>query len=169
MSNTVQGTSGISGQESQVLPPQMSIAEILLMIGIQAMDANDQKIRIAYEKVKQNNEDLQKLNKAMAYLAAHKDKELDPNADIGDGLKLKDVLDRFKISRPANDGKIAANQFARVETAIKGASDALGGTNQIDMMKLQSVLNKQNEMSQMVSNNMSKLNQMAMALIGNMR
>ncbi|NEX17289.1 MAG: hypothetical protein C1943_11805 [Halochromatium sp.] len=148
----------------------MSISEILLMIGIAAMDANDDRIRLAYAKVQQNNKDLQELNKAMAYLAAHKDQALDKDADIGDGRKLGDVLDKFGISYKADGkGMISKDQFAKIETAVKGASDALGGTNQIDMMKLQSTLNKQNEMSQMVSNNMSKLNQMAMSIIGNMR
>lgn len=174
MSN-VQGMSGVAGLEGAgQLPPQMSISEILLMIGIEAMDANDERIRVAYAKVQQNNKDLQQLNKAMAHLAANKDKDLkksdviDPSAKPP--LTLGDVLDKFGISYSADaTGKIDKSQFPKIETAVKGASDALGGTNQIDMMKLQSTLNKQNEMSQMVSNNMSKLNQMSMALIGNMR
>ncbi|WP_201221937.1 hypothetical protein [Halochromatium roseum] len=143
------------------------------MIGIAAMDANDDRIRLAYAKVQQNNKDLQELNKAMAYLAAHKDKDLNKGDVIDPSAKppltLGDVLDKFGVSYSATDGKIGKDQFAKIETAVKGASDALGGTNQIDMMKLQSTLNKQNEMSQMVSNNMSKLNQMTMSIIGNMR
>jgi hypothetical protein len=171
----VQGMSGVGALAGAELPqPRMSISEILLMIGIAAMDANDDRIRLAYAKVQQNNKDLQELNKAMAYLAAHKDKDLNKNDVIDPSakppLKLGDVLDKFGVAYSAGtDGKIGKDQFAKIETAVKGASDALGGTNQIDMMKLQSTLNKQNEMSQMVSNNMSKLNQMTMSIIGNMR
>lgn len=170
MSN-VQGMSGVGGLEGAGhLPPQMSISEILLMIGIEAMDANDERIRVAYAKVQQNNKDLQELNKAMAYLASHNEQALDPKAEIGGGLKLEDVLTKFGISfTPNKEGKIDKSEFKRIESSVKGSSDALGGTNQIDMMKLQSTLNKQNEMSQMVSNNMSKINQMAMSIIGNMR
>ena len=47
MSN-VQGMSGVAGLEGAgQLPPQMSISEILLMIGLEAMDANDERIRVA--------------------------------------------------------------------------------------------------------------------------
>lgn len=170
MSN-IQGMSGVgplAGTDG-VLPPQMSISEILLMIGIQAMDANDDKIRIAYAKVQQNNKDLQDLNKVLACLAANKGRDLDPQTDIGGGLTLGDALKRFGITPELKDGKLDNTKFEALQKQVQNASDALGGTNQIDMMKLQSTLNKQNEMSQMVSNNMSKLNQMAMALIGNMR
>lgn len=170
----IQSTSRLGAMAGAELPkPQMSISEILLMIGIEAMNANDDRIRLAYAKVQQNNKDLQELNKVMAYLAAHKDQDMWENADIGDGRKLGDVLKKFGISYQTREsnGKpfISKDDFKKIETAVKGASDALGGTNQIDMMKLQSTLNKQNEMSQMVSNNMSKLNQMAMSIIGNMR
>lgn len=176
-------TDGVdSADKSKILPPHMSISEIILMVGIESMNANDDKIVAAYQKVQGNNEKLKEYNKLLAYLAEHKDKDMKLDDKIGDtGKTLKQLLDDnhieyTKATRTEKiDGRdvtydyVPKEQESKLETLVKGASDALGGTNQIDMMKLQSVLNKQNEMSQMVSNNMSKMNQMSMALIGNMR
>lgn len=157
-----------------------NIADIILAVGIAAMDANDDKIRLFYGKVEQNNRQMANYNKAMSAANNYtqsggelNDNEpkmsyTDPQTGETKDISLKEFMDINGINYPKT-GKLSKEEWNIVVTNLKSGSDTLGSTNQIDMMKLQSVMNKQNEMTQMVSNNISKLNQISMSIIGNLR
>lgn len=171
----------VSGANLTPVPAKRSIADIILEVGIAAMQANEEKMEIFYGTVQQNNRQMANYNNAMAEANKYTQGTnnfnnatftyTDPITGATSQKNLKSFMDENKISYPSPDknGNLSKEQWNIVVTNLKGASDTLGSNNQIDMMKLQSVINKQNEMSQMVSNNMSKLNQIAMSIIGNLR
>lgn len=166
------------------VPAKRIIADIILEIGIAAMHANEDKMEMFYNTVQQNNRQMANYNSAMAeankYTQSGGDFTCAPftytdpvSGRVSSCTSLRWFMEKNGIPFPSPGGsdgcQLTKEQWNIVVTNLKGASDTLGSTNQIDMMKLQSVINKQNEMSQMVSNNMSKLNQISMSITGNMR
>lgn len=156
----------------------MSISDLILMVGIQSMQVNDSKVQIAYQQIQKNNRIMKNLNDAMALAntnaatgGQNPETIMFQYVDPDTGKPVKTTLGTFLRANgiTPNSGNLSKEQWQEVSTKLKNISDSMGGNNQIDMMKLQSTLNKLNEMSQMVSNNMSKLNQMMMSIIGNMR
>lgn len=157
--------------------PKQSIADIILQVGIAAMQANDQKIELFYDQVRQNTVMMQNFNNAIAVANTHTNATektgsvtflyTDPQTGKQSQKEVWNFMEENHISHP--DAGWAGDQWKEVVESLKNASDSLGSTNQIDMMKLQSVIQKQNEMTQMVSDNMSKMSQIALAIISNMR
>lgn len=161
---------------------KMNLSELILQIGLMSMSVLQGQLEEAYNKVADNNQFIKQANKAIEALRNRTTKDPDTKKDVNQKLEdikfkdpdsgkeftLKEFLDThgitYKNNPPGN-----AEEWKNLEDAIGSASDARGGMNQIDSMKLQQTLNKTQEMSQLVSNNISKLNQTTMALIGNMR
>ena len=146
--------------------PYRNMADIILELGLKAMDNNEIKMNEFYSKIEENNRKQENYNNAMAALRK-------------DGAKMEDAFEwldpatgdkkKGKIGDFLENEKCTAKDVKTALEDVKSKSDSLGNVNTQDMTRLQSVINKQNEMSQLVSNNMSKFNQMAMAIIGNLR
>ncbi|QXL85948.1 hypothetical protein [Comamonas sp. NLF-1-9] len=93
------------------------------------------------------------------------DPKLSKNDDGGGGLtnsggaRLKGGL-RGDVKKPALDALI---------TTVKGQIDQLNNSNQMDMLRLQSLTNKRNEAFDVMTNFIKKAQDSRSAIIGNMR
>lgn len=83
---------------------------------------------------------------------------------IVDFLKahLEEILENWTES-------LDASQWQEVEKNLKDTSDSAGTMAQQDHLRLSNALNEYNELTQMVSNNLNKITQMNLNVIGNMR
>ena len=160
--------------------------DIALAVGIESLNVYDGKVNSYYKTVHNQNGDMKTLNQAMQWAADHQNLDHGVRVDerfwITDGRtgkkeykSLCEIMDSFGIKYPSKpDAKDWAhahnfnkNDMKTVLDNIKTASDSISSSNQISMMKLQSVLNKENQMSSMTSNIMSKDNTASMGIIGN--
>lgn len=151
-----------------------SISDIILEIGIAAIQANEDKMTFYYDIVQQNNRKLENYNNAMAVAnkytqsGGYLDDRVtftytDPITGKTSTKTLKSFMDENRISYP--EGVMLSNEkWGIIVSNLKGASDTIGSNNQIDMMKLNSVVNKQSEMTEMIVSNESKLHQIAMTI-----
>lgn len=151
-----------------------SIAQIILEIGIAAIQANEDKMRLYYDVVQQNNRKLENYNNAMAvaskYTASGGNLDssvtftyTNPVTGETKNMELKEFMIVNKISYPTGT-MLDKDQWGIIVSNLKGASDTIGNNNQIDMMKLNSVVNDQSEMTEMIVSNESKLHQIAMTI-----
>ena len=157
-----------------------SVGDIALAVGIESLNTYDDKVNQYYKMVHMENIQMQNLNNAMALAQSQTNvsnatssqqtfKYTDPETGATSDMKLKDFMGAQSIPYPSDpDNKFSKDEWSTVVANIKTASDSLSSTNQVDMMKLQSVLNKENQMSSMTSNIMSKENTASMSIIGNM-
>ena len=78
-----------------------------------------------------------------------------------------------KMSAPSSSGSWGGNTTkAQMETAItkvKGMIDAAGNSQQMDMLRLQSMSNKRNEAFDVMTNFVKKMQESRSSIIGNMR
>ena len=157
-----------------------STADIALAVGIEAMNTYEDKVNQYYKMVHMENIQMQNLNNAMELAQSQTNvssatssqqtfKYTDPETGATSDMKFKDFLAAQDIPYPTDpDNKFSKDEWNTVLANCKSASDSISSNNQVDMMKLQSVLNKSNQMSSMTSDIMSKENTAAMGIIGNM-
>ncbi len=139
---------GATGQveSSGAVKSHRSISDIILELGLIAMGHCEKKMEGFYETVEANNKKMAEMHE----------------------LSTKDKLD---AKEQARFKELTTKDYdqATFKEVLKTTSDGIGSVNTIDMTKLQSAINKMNEMTQLVSNNLSKFNSMNMAIIGNLR
>lgn len=75
---------------------------------------------------------------------------------------LEEILENWTES-------LSAEQWKEVEKNLKDTSDSAGTMAQQDHLRLSNALNEYNELTQMLSNNLNKVTQMNLNVIGNMR
>lgn len=180
----VGGVSDVSAQSLSY--DKTNISDIILAVGLESMKTSEDKINVYYKQMQQTNWKMQNLNAAMAVANTNastpsnkgenqeKISYIDPTTgDSREGSVLEVMhyfKDNFKKGSAINgETALSKEQWSSIANNLKAASDNLGSTSQMEMMKLQSCVNKLNELSQAISNNMNKFNQMVMAIIGNMR
>lgn len=165
----------------------LSLSEKIFLVGTQKSQILEGKIDVKYQEMQINNRKMQNLNFAMAvvskYAADAKDcpkgegvtmlpKYVDPmtGKEKEGGGSVLTVMHDCGIGSDINGATaLTKEQWASLNAKLKAASDSLGSTSQMEMMKMQSVVNQLNEATQANSNLISKLNQIFMAIIGNLR
>lgn len=152
------GLTGVAPLDAQaVTESNRSISDIILALGITSLMQCENKMNDFYKIVEKNNDNTKFINEMKTKLET---------VDIKD-LSKEEKAKIAELCRYASAEQLPVK--GQVLEALKNASDAIGSVNTLDMTRLQSSINKMNEMSQLVSNNLSKFNQMSMAIIGNMR
>ncbi len=179
---TVSGVSDVSAQSLSYDKP--NISDIILTVGLESMKASENKLDVYYKQMQQTNRKMQNLNAAMAIANTNAsnpsangvNKEMIKyiNLQTGDDKKQGSVYDVMRengipLDKVKGLSALDKGDWSALANQLKLASDNLGSTSQMEMMKMQSVVNKLNEVTQAISNNMNKFNQMMMAVIGNMR
>lgn len=139
--------------------------DVMLTLGLLMMQTYDEKLNGYLTDMKSRNYQMQNVNKAL--IALRNGGTADTQFDFAqsDGTTIKKTLGAFMTE---NNITFSNDKTTNIDN-MKTLSDTLGSTSQIEQQKMQSVLNKYNEVTQMVSNIMNKFSQMAMSIIGNMR
>lgn len=88
--------------------------------------------------------------------------------DIGHFI-LKELLPKLFDSLLADLQRLSIDQWREIEQNLRDTADTSDGQTQKDQLLLSQALNHYGEITQQLSNNMSKLNQAKVAVISNMR
>lgn len=148
----------------------IDISDIALAVGLESMQAYDQKVQGYYEKVHKENVELANLNNAMEAAQTNADSpsgktsdatfqytDLSTDPPTTKDMSVSDFMDQMGISRPGDpDNYYDKNEWNTVLSNLKTESDTLSSTSQVDMMKLQSLLNKQQQAEAAASSIMKK-------------
>ncbi|MCP3880300.1 MAG: hypothetical protein GY701_18200 [Sulfitobacter sp.] len=157
-----------------------NISDVALMVGIESMNVCDDKVNQYYAMVHAENIELENMNNAMALAQSQTNvgsatsstqtfTYKDPDTGETSQMGFKAYCDKEGIDYPKDpDNKFSKDEWNSALQNVKSASDSISSTNQVDMMKLQSILNKANQSSEQTSDIMSKANSADMAIIGNM-
>ena len=165
-------------------PSQSDTSDVVLAVGIESMNAYEGKVNQYYKMVHRQNVLMANLNKCMEFAQSKQGIDhgvrvdtgihlTNPDTDEPEYVVLSTYLQDQGVALPskldtARDRNWNKDQWKVALDNMKTASDSISSGNQVDMMKLQSVLNKSNQMSSMTSDIMSKANTAAMGIIGNM-
>lgn len=135
-----------------------SVQDIALAVGLESMNCYDQQIQTYYGIVHQENIEMQNMNNAMAKanaVASDGTKNstssatfsyTDPQTGATSTMSVASFMDKEGISRPSDsDNKYSTDEWNTVVSNLKTQLDNTQSMSQTDTMKLQSILNKQQE------------------------
>jgi len=173
-------TETLSGVTAVMGDANASLADIALAMGIESMNVYDDKVNQYYSMVHAENVQLENMNNAMELAQSQTNVSsatsstqtftyTDPDTGATSQMGFKAYCSQEGIDVPSDpDNKFDKDEWNTVLQNVKTASDSISSTNQVDMMKLQSVLNKANQAATQASDIMSKENTANMGIIGNM-
>jgi hypothetical protein len=184
----VGGVSGTSGIHFEALANTIGTGDmesVLLAFGIERAQNMESAVKAKIADMRSRNADIQELQKAMQYLRSvkpekdEKDKKLEVN---GSAIKTSDpqyqaakaTLEKHglwsNIKEDKGEAKLGKKDaFADIIANLESRIDELTSNDQLDMITLQSMVSKQNNAIEMVSNLTSKFAQLNDKIVGNMR
>ena len=149
---------------------------LIMTLQLQRAENIDKQIEDQANEMKNRNSNLQVLNELM--IKARNEKENKTEGDtasfkIGDlgPHTMKEWFKEFNIEFKPASGDATAKQTTW-ETNIqnlKGRVDSLNSNSQLDMIRLQSLMNKRNEAFEMMSNVLAKVGKNRETIVANMR
>lgn len=86
-----------------------------------------------------------------------------------DGRVSGDDLPDWPVEPDAQNGGLSASEWKRVIDSVSSSLEQLNSDNEYTMMKLQTLMQQRNQISQFSSNMLNSLHENAKAIIGNMR
>lgn len=181
MSDPIQATSnaGIYTMDNA----NMDIDTIMMTIGAERADGIEQQMVDQANAMKSRNTEISELNNVLAQVSAIQDNDtlFDANtATIQVDGKAMTVKDFFKkegipmLSTDAtkdggSDWKWGKDEKAEAVQVIKGKLDSLNSDSQMDMIRLQGLVNKRDQAFDMITNLMDKFSKTMDTIVGNMR
>lgn len=192
------GPSGVHTPEPGRAPTSAKpdLNAILLMVGIESIKATQESMKLNYDKVVQNNREMENFNAAMRTMRTEKRKcsrEHDPkftetkfDITLPDGsvkkISLADFMQRYPQiplshrdevlggkSGAGMDGGVSSWIWEDALENVRSFTDSKSGSNQLDVQNLNALVSRMNDMANMVSSNMSKIAQQMLTISGNMR
>lgn len=181
MSSTVDPTAGASGAGGVQVSDNMDLDTIFMLLALERSETMDQVISDMAADMKNTNERINKLNEAMSAIRsarpggkADESQSVDWTAELSiayqtleeEGVSMPDSL-KFEDNGTKIKGKPGAFD-AWIEN-VKTKVDSLSSNSQLDMIKLQGMINKRNQTIEMASNVMQKIASSLNNLIANLR
>jgi hypothetical protein len=154
------------------------------MMAIQSQRANllEGQLKTQMEGLQQRNDEIGKLNTLLGDLKAKRPGGTDPDkwgnlgANTADGRAMYARLQKAGITIPASvdepgTGIYDAQQktFDTWAEQLKGKIDSLNSSQQMDMLRMQSLTNKRNEAFDLMTNFIKKMADSRSSVLGNMR
>ena len=169
-----QNSIGVSGNQGGV--ETINVSSVDLETAIMAVQGEraklmEQQLRDQIQAVQDRNEQIAKLNDAQSKLSevqADLPDDAQTNQGINDDQKeiLKKAMEEVGLNTklPENKGEIDA-----LRSQLKSQIDAQSNSQQMDMLRLQSLSNKRNEAFDVMTNFVKKMQDSRSSIIGNMR
>jgi len=169
-----QNSIALSGNQGGV--ETINVSSVDLETAIMAVQGErakqmEQQLRDQIQAVQDRNEQIAKLNDAQSKLSevqADLQADAQTNQGINDDQKeiLKKAMEEVGLNTklPENKGEIDA-----LRSQLKSQIDAQSNSQQMDMLRLQSLSNKRNEAFDTMSNFIKKMQDSRSSVIGNMR
>ena len=170
--NGLGGTTSVNMQNIQ----SMDIETALMMVQSERTKLLDGQLQTQIQEVQNRNNSVAQLNTVLAGLNA-----MAAGVDGTDaGSKASKATDAqvTEVNTAIKDAGITGMTLSKgstkgdIDTAItkvKGMVDAAGNSQQMDMLRLQSMSNKRNEAFDVMTNFVKKMQESRSSIIGNMR
>lgn len=169
-----QNSIALSGNQGGVETINVSSVDIeTAIMAVQGERAKlmEQQLRDQIKSVQDRNDQLTKLNDAQSKLSevqADLQADAQTNQGINDDQKevLKKAMEEVGLNTklPENKGELDA-----LRSQLKSQIDAQSSSQQMDMLRLQSLSNKRNEAFDVMTNFVKKMQDSRSSIIGNMR
>ncbi len=145
----------------------MDLETALMMVQSQRATLLDQQLASQIQEVQARNDQIGKLNAALSAVEAYRNAPDTARFDAAAvAVRATGVTtDPFLDASAATAGP-AATVLA---TRLKGMIDSIGNSQQMDMLRLQSLSNKRNEAFDTMTNFVKKMQESRSSIIGNMR
>jgi len=169
-----QNSIGVSGNQGGV--ETINVSSVDLETAIMAVQGEraklmEQQLRDQIQAVQDRNEQIAKLNDAQNKLRElQADLQADAQSDHGLNDNQKEAL-RKAMEEAGINTKLPENkdELDALGSQVKGQIDAQSSSQQMDMVRLQSMSNKRNEAFDTMSNFIKKMQDSRSSVIGNMR
>ncbi|WP_261303760.1 hypothetical protein [Paenibacillus andongensis] len=147
----------------------VNVSNMDLETAMQAVQANraaalENQLKDQMDSIKKRNEDIAGLNDTLAKVMALQS----GNAPYTLAADLKTKLQQAGASN-ASKATLTADELKTTITEIKGKIDSLNNTQQMDMLRMQSLTNKRNEAFETMTNFIEKMKANRDKAIGTMR
>ena len=168
----VGGTTSVNMQNIQ----SMDIETALMMVQSERTKLLDSQLQTQIQEVQNRNTQVSNLNNVLTGLNAMstgvKGTDATSKAENATDAQVtaanKAITDAgitdMKVSKSSTKGEIDT-----AITKVKGMIDAAGNSQQMDMLRLQSMSNKRNEAFDVMTNFVKKMQESRSSIIGNMR
>jgi len=166
---------------SQINPQDlagMDLETALMAVQSQRAQLLEGQLKSQIEEVQKRNEATQHLNTFLTALN-HEGAAKEPHISLTDKIDDSkpdsptwgDKLKEFGIEQANIDknGSLDAKEIAAAADLLKGKIDSLNSSQQMDMLRLQSLTNKRNEAFDVMTNFIKKMQDSRSSIIGNMR
>lgn len=191
--SAISGTGGINTTNVQ----SMDLETAMMMVQSQRANLLDGQLKTQMESVQNRNAQIGKLNEALAtlnvaaatYGDAKADTKLGNSAaaftaekNVNDALAAAGVTTAFTTASPGGmlnngtragggslDSTVTKSQIDAAVSNVKGMIDAQSNSQQMDMLRLQSLSNKRNEAFDLMTNFVKKMADSRSSIVGNMR
>ncbi|WP_187394988.1 hypothetical protein [Pigmentiphaga aceris] len=169
--NATNGAGAINLQNLQSL----DLETALMMVQSERTKLLDSQLQTQIQEVQNRNELSSKLNTALNAMNTVLNRAGTNAADkpsSATDAEIAAVKTAFKDAGITDVSITKDTKRSDIETAItkvKGQIDALGNTQQMDMLRLQSMSNKRNEAFDVMTNFVKKMQESRSSIIGNMR
>lgn len=152
----------------------MDIETMLMMVQSRRADLLDSQLKTQIEEVQGRNDQIGKLNDVVASLQklyAKADKNGDCSGDNTLNLEVNRGLESVGYTGGwgAVGGGTKRENVDSIISKLKNQIDGLNNSNQMDMLRLQSMTNKRNEAFDTMTNFIKKMQDSRSSIIGNMR
>jgi hypothetical protein len=158
---------------------EMNIPELILAIQVERGQILDNQIKGQMEDMQKRNEWLRDANAALAAMRAQR-----PTSDSGGAVsygtftdssgKSQNVHDWMRangvaIETTGNDKIGVQSEFDQAIQNLKSSIDTVNNQSQMDMVRLQGLMDKRNQAFDLMTNTLSKSGKSLDGIIGNMR
>lgn len=155
------------GNVAQIDLSSMDIESALMVVQQQRTQMLDAQLNNQIQDVQKRNEEIAKKNDAMAGInSALTGEAVDGKYSIPDDLAGKLAAEGIA---DASKKEYTAEELNQATEKLKGAIDSLSNSQQMDMLRLQSMTNKRNEAFDVMTNFIKKMEESRSSIIGNMR
>jgi hypothetical protein len=181
----VAGAPAALGGEKAINIQGMDLQTAMMAIQSQRASLLESQLKGQMESIQQRNESIARLNSLLGKLKPLRPAGTDPNAwgNLGankaEGKATYDLVKAAGLTLPTGASEVnetgspiydaQQKTFDAWAEQIKGKIDALNNSQQMDMLRMQSLTNKRNEAFDLMTSFIKKMQDNRSAIIGNMR
>ncbi|NIZ03778.1 hypothetical protein [Thalassospira lucentensis] len=165
---TVNGTNAAAGVQG--FEPGMGIEEMMMLVQAQRADNLEKQMADQIKEIQSRNEQVGQLNNLLSSLRADRPSGDNPDKKATYAMSTASALADAGVT--GADKKATEIDQKTIDTYIndiKGKIDSLNSTGQLDMIRMQSLMNKRNEAFDTLSNLLQKVQKTLDSIVGNMR
>ncbi|MFE5318852.1 hypothetical protein ACFQ88_09090 [Paenibacillus sp. NPDC056579] len=144
----------------------MDLETALMQVQSQRANVLEEQLKGQMETIQARNNEIAKLNEIISKLKASRPAK--PEASVTLDADLHKKLTENGIKVPSSNKWSQADVDVALES-LRGKIDSLNSSQQMDMLRMQSLTNKRNEAFDLMTNFIKKMADQRSSVIGNMR